>query len=119
MKMSGRCMPPSNGSFMMNTSPGAMSLPKWGLIEAKAGRHRAEMPGQGQALRHQLAVRVGKGGGIIHVVLEHARVGGAENRQRHLVGDREDRVLEQLEGDRVEVVAHAGILSEHDPEKWE
>ena len=70
------------------------------------GRHRAQMPGQGEALRDELAVGVGERGGIIHVVLEHARIGGAEDGQRHLVGDGEDRVLEQLEGDGIEVVGH-------------
>src|SRR6185295_20286786 len=46
--------------------------------------------------------------GVIHVVLEHAGVGGAQDRQRHLVGDGEQRVPEQLEADRVgEAAAHA------------
>ena len=97
MKMSGRCMPPSNGSFMMKTSPGAMSSPKWRMIDSMRGRHRAEMARQGQALRDELAVGIGEARRVVHVVLEHARIGRAEDRQRHLVGDRENGVLEQLE----------------------
>jgi hypothetical protein len=30
------CMPPSNGSFMMKTSSGRMSLPQWRIIDASA-----------------------------------------------------------------------------------
>ena len=70
------------------------------------GRHRAEMARQGQALRDELAVGVGEAGRVVHVVLEHARIGRAEDGQRHLVGDREDRVLEQLEGDRIVTLRH-------------
>src|SRR5262249_10613406 len=40
------------------------------------------------------------------VVLEHAGVGRAEDRQGHLVGDRQKRVLEQLEPDGVARPAH-------------
>ena len=65
------------------------------------GRHRAEMARQSEALRHQLAVGIGEARRVIHVVLQHARIGRAEDGERHLVGDREDRVLEQLEGDRI------------------
>src|SRR3982074_2422704 len=57
------------------------------------------MARQSEALRHQLAVCIGEARGVIHVVLQHARVGRAKDGERHLVGDREDRVLEQLEGD--------------------
>ena len=69
-------------------------------------RHRAEMAGQGEALRRELAVGIGEARRIVHVVLEHARVGGAEHRQRHLVGDREDRVLEQLQLDGIGTLGH-------------
>ena len=69
-------------------------------------RHRAQMARQRQALRGELAVGVGKAGRVVHVVLQHARVGGPEDRERHLVGDREDRVLEELEGDRVCLGGH-------------
>jgi hypothetical protein len=69
-------------------------------------RHRAEMAGQGEPLRRELAIGIGEARRIIHVVLEHARVGGAEDRQRHLVGDREDRILEQLQLDRIGTLGH-------------
>ena len=74
------------------------------------GRHRAEMPGQCQALRDKPPLGVGEAGRIIHVVLEHARIGRAEDRQRHVVGHREQRVLEELEGDRIETVRHLSSL---------
>ena len=70
-------------------------------------RHRAQMPRQRQPLRRQLAVGVGKARRVVHVVLQHARVGGPEDGERHLVGDREDGVLEELEGDRVRFGGHA------------
>ena len=69
-------------------------------------RHGPQMPRQREALRGELAVGVGKAGRVVHVVLQHARVGGPEDRERHLVGDREDRVLEELEGDRVCLGGH-------------
>src|SRR5260370_12995618 len=59
------------------------------------------MARQSEALRHQLALGVGEARGVIHVVLQHARIGRAEDGERHLVGDREDRVLEQLEGNGI------------------
>ena len=70
------------------------------------GRHRAEMARQGQALGREPAVGVGEARRIVHVVLEHARIGRPEHGKRHLVGDREDRVLEQLERDRVVDLRH-------------
>src|SRR5262249_10633045 len=57
--------------------------------------------GQRQTVRGEPALGVGKAGGIVHVVLEHGRVGGAKHRERHLVGDGEDGVLEQFERDWV------------------
>jgi hypothetical protein len=70
------------------------------------GGNRTEMAGQGQPLRYQLAVGVTECGRVVHVVLEHARVSRAENGQRHLVRDREDRVSKQLEGYRIVSVGH-------------
>src|SRR3982074_1432382 len=73
------------------------------------------MARQSEALRHQLAVCIGEARGVIHVVLQHARVGRAKDGERHLVGDREDRVLEQLEGDgifgRIFWLGHGGMLA--------
>ena len=81
-------------------------LPELRDHRSERGRDRAEMARQRQALRHELAVRVAERRRVVHVVLEHARVGRAEHGERHLVGDREDRVAEQLEGDRVVARGH-------------
>ena len=70
-------------------------------------RHRAQMPRQRQALRGELAVGVGKARRVVHVVLQHPRVGGPEHRERHLVRNREDGVLEELEDDGVRSAGHA------------
>jgi hypothetical protein len=64
-------------------------------------RHRAEMAWQSQPLCHQFARPVEHRGRVVHIVLQHARIGRPKDRQRHLVGDREQRILEQLEFDRV------------------
>src|SRR5712691_10694756 len=66
--------------------------------------HRAEVAGQRESLRHQLAFGIREPGRVVHVVLQHAGIGGAEDRERHLVRDREDGVLEQLEFDRIHAV---------------
>ena len=86
------------------------------MIDVERGRDRAQVPGQGQPLRHQPAVGVGEGGGEIHVVPQHAGIGGAADGQRHLVGDGEHGVLEQLEGDGIGDAAGepaAGSLGAH------
>src|SRR5205814_2238814 len=62
---------------------------------------RAEVARKREALRDQIALGVGEPGRVIHVVLEHARIGGAEHGERHIVGDGENGVLEELEGNRV------------------
>jgi hypothetical protein len=64
-------------------------------------RDAAEVARQGQPLGDQPALGVAEGRGVIHVVLQHRRIGGAMDGQRHVIGDREERVLEQLELDRV------------------
>ncbi len=70
------------------------------------GRDRAKVPRKGQALRDKLAVGIREAGGVIHVVLEHARIRRAENGQRHFVRDREQCVLEQLKQDRIVGLGH-------------
>ena len=62
---------------------------------------RREVAGQGQPLGHRPALAVAEGRRVVHVVLEHAGVRRAQDRQRHLVGDGEQGVLEQLERDGV------------------
>ncbi len=48
-------------------------------------RHRdgAEMPGQAEPLRRRPSLRVADSGGVIHDVLQHARIGGAVDGGRH------------------------------------
>ena len=75
------------------------------------GGNRAQVAGDGQSLGHQPAVGGGKCGGVVHVGLEHAGVGGAKDGQGHLVGDGEDRALEQLERDGVVDLVHGGSSS--------
>ena len=65
------------------------------------GRHGAEMARQGEALRDQAPVAVGERRGEIHVVAEHARIGGAADGERHLVRDGEDGVPEELEAEGI------------------
>src|SRR5262245_421875 len=59
------------------------------------------MAGEGQTLSHRAALAVAEGRRVVHVVLEHARVRRSQDGEGHLVGDRQERVLEQLEGDGV------------------
>src|SRR5258708_1531059 len=66
-----------------------------------------KLAAQGQALRGELAIGVGEPGRVVHVVLEHARISRAEHRQRHLVGDGKNRVLEQLERNRIVNFSHS------------
>src|SRR5919108_3763657 len=44
-KMSGKCMPPSKGSFMMKMSPGPMLLPNWRMIDSSAVGIEPRCPG--------------------------------------------------------------------------
>src|SRR5439155_21559504 len=62
---------------------------------------RGQVAGQGQALRHRPALGVAEGRRVVHVVLEDARVRGAQDGESHLVGDGQQRVLEQLEADGI------------------
>ena len=62
---------------------------------------RGQVAGQGQSLRHRPALRVAEGRRVVHVVLEHAGVRGPQDSEGHLVGDGQQRVLEQLEADGI------------------
>ena len=70
-------------------------------------RDRAEMPRQCEALCGQPALRVAQRGAVVHDVLQHPGIGGAVDRQHHLVAQRGDGVAEQLFGDRIGC-AHGG-----------
>ena len=78
-----------------------MRSPKRRMVAASASGNDDEVAGQGEPLGHRLALAVAEGRRVVHVVLEHAGVRRAQDGQGHLVGDREQRVLEQLEGDGV------------------
>ena len=99
--MSGRCIPPSNGSFRQKTSPGEDVAVEPLDHRGEGRRKRAQVAGQRQPLRDKAAVGVGERRREVHVVAQHAGIGCPADGHRHLVGDGEDGVPEQLEGDRV------------------
>ena len=79
-----------------------------GHQDAHPVRERTELHRQRQALRDELPAPVAECGGIIHGVAHYRRIGAAHHDQRHLVGGRRERVLDDLEGDRIEArVAHS------------
>ena len=102
--MSGVCMPPSNGSFITNTSPGVSVVAEALEQRAHRGGDRAEVQRDRDRLRDRLAGRVAERGGEVHHVAHDRRVRGAEDRRRHLVGDRGERVADDLLHDRVGVI---------------
>src|SRR5262249_53032994 len=62
---------------------------------------RGEVCGERQPLSDRAATAVAERGGVIHVVAQDPGVRRAQDGQRHLVGDRQQRVAEQLERDRI------------------
>jgi hypothetical protein len=102
--MSGRCMPPSNGSFIANTSSGAMSSRYRATTTSNAVGTTPRCPGRVRPCATSLPSPSQKA--VVHVVLEGARLSRADNGQRHLLGDREDCAAELLEGDRIVSVGH-------------
>src|SRR5262245_42137956 len=72
--------------------------------------NRAKVERDRQALRDHLAVGVTQRGRKIHDVLDHPGVSRPHDDQRHLVDDRAEGVLDQLEGDRVEGVSRHECL---------
>src|SRR5258708_13679730 len=71
------------------------------MIDAIAVGTEPRCPGSVRPLRDEPALGVGEPRRVVHVVLQHAGVSRAEHGERHLVGDREDGVVEELEGYRV------------------
>ena len=65
------------------------------------GRDRAEVERNAHRLGHGLAPRVTEGGREVHAVADDGRMGGADDRRRHLVGDRLERVGDDLQRHRV------------------
>ena len=101
-KMSCRWMPPSNGSFITKTSPGLHPVAPLRAQRVERVRHGAQVEGNGHRLRDRLAVRVAERGREVHPVAHDGRVRGAEDRRRHLVRDRGERVADDLLRDRVD-----------------
>jgi hypothetical protein len=85
----------------MKTSPGVDAA---GELLPHLG-HRvgdgAQVQRQREALGDEPALRVAEGAGHVHRVLEIVRVGRAHQRDRHLVDDGVERVLDQLEQDGI------------------
>ena len=76
--------------------------------DAHSVRERAELHRQCQPLGDELPAPVTERGGIVHGVTYDRRIGAAHHDQRHLVGSRRERILDDLEGDRIEArVAHS------------
>ena len=65
------------------------------------GRDRAEVERDAHGLGDRLAARVAERGREVHAVADDGRVGGADDRRRHLVGDRLQRVRHDLQRHRV------------------
>ena len=61
----------------------------------------AEMHRHAEPLGDQPAAGVAEAGGEVHAFPHHLRVGGAHDRDRHLVGEIAEAVLDHLEGHRV------------------
>ena len=78
-------------------------------------RHRAQVQGDGHSLRDHPAFAVAERRGVVQAVAHDRRVGGAVERDRHLVGGGGQRVLHDLARDRVYAVIHHGRASSDAP----
>ena len=105
--MSGRCVPPRNGSLRIQASPGL-------LVAVEHGRdrvgHRAEVDGDVLGLHHQLAAGVEERGRAVAALLDVRRVGRADQHRAHLVAGGAQRADQHLQRDRVEARAHRASL---------
>jgi len=68
----------------------------------EGGRHDAELGGDGARLRQHLALRSEEAAGIVVHVPDDRGIGGAPQRHRHLLGDADQRLLEDVAVDRVD-----------------
>ena len=101
-KMSCRWMPPSKGSFITNTSPGRSASPHLASSVDIACGTEPRWKGTVTPCATVSPSRVADRGREVHAVADDGRVGGAEDRRRHLVGDRRERVADDLLGHRVD-----------------
>ena len=91
--MSGRCVPPANGSFRIQASPGA------GVVRAYRGDgvgKRAEVDRDVLGLRDHPPARVEEGGRAVAPLLDVRGEGGADEGRAHLVRDRAERGTDHL-----------------------
>ena len=101
-KMSWRWMPPSKGSFITNTSPGRSASPHFASRVSIACGTEPRWNGTVTACATVSPDGVAERGREVHPVADDGRVRGAEDRRRHLVGDRRERVADDLLRDRVD-----------------
>ena len=97
-----RWMPPSNGSFITQTSPGRIRSPRTSRAGAPSRRGSSRggtAPSPPARPSRPSRCRRGR---EVHAVAHDGRVGGAEDRRRHLVGDRRERVAHDLQRDGVD-----------------
>ena len=76
--------------------------------------HRAEMDRHVRRVGDQAAVAVEDGAGEVEPLLDVDRIGGVLQRHAHLLGDRHEEVVEDLEHHRVGVGADRGALRQRD-----
>ena len=100
--MSGRCVPPRNGSFSIDDVAGLHGR----VIDGRAHRqrHRAQVHRHVVALRDRLAVGVVDGARVVEPLLDVGREAGAAQRDAHLLGDGDEQVLEDLELDGIDAL---------------
>jgi hypothetical protein len=72
------------------------------------------MQRHGEPVRDNAPLAVAEAGRVVHRIAHDRGIGGAHDDQRHLVGDRRERVLHHLHRDRIGVGAHGG----HSRESW-
>ena len=94
--MSGRCVPPVNGSLRMQTSSGAGSCAHDG--GDRVG-HRAEVDGDVLGLHDHPAALVEQRGRAVAPLLDVRGEGGADEHRAHLLGDRAQAAADDLELD--------------------
>ncbi len=89
-------------------------------------RDRAEMEGDADGLRDRLAAGVAERGREVHPVAHDGRVRGADDRRRHLVGDRLEGVRDDLQRHGIGVAAESArpqsrrdLLLEHERPRLE
>ena len=94
--MSGRCVPPVNGSLTAKISPGAGSR---SITAATASGIAPRWTGMCSAWATHPARVVEEGGRAVAPLLDVRRERGADQRRAHLLSDRQERAADDLEFD--------------------